>query len=112
MDKQRLPHATTSLVLGILSILTCICYGIIGLPLGIVAYVLGRKALHNYSENPEAYRLNRNAAAGKILGGIGIVVNLIYILLVIWVIYQLGWDAMQDPEVLKERIEEMRLLHR
>ncbi len=112
MDKQPLPHAKTSLALGILSILTCICYGIIGLPLGIVAYVLGRKALRNYSENPEAYRLNRNAAAGKILGGIGVVVNLIYILLVIWVIYQVGWDAMQDPEVLKERIEEMRLLHR
>ena len=94
------------------SILTCICYGIIGLPLGIVAYILGRKALQNYTEIPEAYRLEENAAAGKILGAIGIVVNVIYLLLVIWVTYQVGWDAMQDPEVLKERIEEMRLLQR
>lgn len=112
MEKQQLPQATTSLILGILSIVTCICYGIIGLPLGIVAYILGRKALRNYSENPEAYRLEGNAAAGKILGAIGIVINVIYLILVIYVLSLIGWDALQDPEQLQQRIEEMRLLHR
>ena len=112
MEKQQLPQATTSLILGILSIVTCICYGIIGLPLGIVAYILGRKALRNYSENPEAYRLEGNAAAGQILGAIGIVINVIYLILVIYVLSLIGWDALQDPEQLQQRIEEMRLLHR
>ena len=44
MERQNLPNATTSLVLGILSIVTCLCYGVIGLPLGIIAVVLGNKA--------------------------------------------------------------------
>ena len=38
MEKQKLPNATAVLVLGIASILTCCCYGIIGLILGIVAF--------------------------------------------------------------------------
>lgn len=112
MDKQRLPYATTSLILGIISIVTCICYGVIGLPLGIVAYMLGRKALRIYHEAPEQFRKEGNAAAGKILGAIGIVLNFIYLVLVIWIIYKVGWEAMQDPELLRERIDEMRLLHR
>ena len=113
MNDKRLPHATTSLTLGILSILTCICYGIIGLPLGIIAYILGKKALRNYAENPDAYNLRGNAAAGKIFGAIGIIVNTIYLVLVIWVIYRCGgWDAIQNPELLKDCIEKMRLLHR
>jgi hypothetical protein len=40
MEKQSLPNAKVSLVLGIFSIVTCICYGIIGLPLGIAAFFL------------------------------------------------------------------------
>ena len=50
MERQVLPNATTSLVLGIFSVLTCICYGVIGLPLGIVAFVLGNKAIKVYNE--------------------------------------------------------------
>ena len=48
MEKQKLPNATTSLVLGILSIVTCICYGVIGLPLGIIAFILGNKAMKEF----------------------------------------------------------------
>lgn len=112
MEQERLPYATTSLVLGILSLATCICYGIIGLPLGIVAYVLGKKALKLFKEDPSKYNQEGNAAAGKILGMIGIIVNLLYILLVIWVLSKIGWDALQDPELLKQRVEEIRLLSR
>ncbi|WP_373940784.1 CCC motif membrane protein [Polaribacter sejongensis] len=66
MEKQNLPNATTSLVLGILSLVTCICYGIIGLPLGIIALVLGNKAIKEYNLNPENYNSVGNATAGKI----------------------------------------------
>lgn len=31
MEQQKLPNATIILVLGILSIVTCCCYGIVGL---------------------------------------------------------------------------------
>lgn len=38
--KQDLPNATTILVLGILSLVFCWCYGIIGLILGIITVVM------------------------------------------------------------------------
>ncbi len=81
MERQKLPNATTSLVLGILSIVTCICYGVIGLPLGITAAILGHKATKAFKENPENYDSVGNATAGKITGIIGIILNTIFILL-------------------------------
>jgi len=106
MEKQNLPNSTVSLVLGIFSIVTCLCYGIIGLPLGIVAFILGNKALKVYSENPEEYKGSGNASAGKILGIVGIILNLIFLLLIVWLISKIGWDNLQNPELMQERINE------
>ena len=53
MEKQPLQNATLILVLGILSIVTCCCYGVLGLPIGIVALVLANKSTKIYIENPE-----------------------------------------------------------
>lgn len=77
--KSELPNSTASLVLGILSIVTCICYGIVGLPLGIIAVVLGKKAVRLHESSPEVYRGVENARAGIITGIIGIVFNGLYI---------------------------------
>lgn len=107
MEKQNLPNATTSLVLGIFSIVTCICYGIIGLPLGIVAFVLGNKALKVFKENPEDYKSDGNANAGKVLGIIGIILNLAFLLLIVWAIYKIGWENMQDKEMMQQRMQEL-----
>jgi hypothetical protein len=107
MERQSLPNATTSLVLGIFSILTCICYGVIGLPLGIIAFFLGNKALKVYNESPENFKGSGNASAGKITGIIGIILNLIYISVIIWVVSQIGLDALQDTELLQERVNEL-----
>ena len=43
MDQQKLPNATAVLVLGILSIVTCCCYGIPGIVAGIIGLVLYKK---------------------------------------------------------------------
>lgn len=107
MERQNLPNATTSLVLGIFSILTCICYGVIGLPLGIVAFVLGNKALKEFKEAPENYKGSGNASAGKILGIVGIIVNLIFLSMIAWVIYKIGWENLQDPELMQEKVNEI-----
>ena len=40
MENQKLPNATAVLVLGILSILTCCCYGLFGLALAIIGMYL------------------------------------------------------------------------
>jgi len=67
MEKQQLPNATLILIFGILSIITCCCYGVIGLILGIVALVLANKATAVYAANPELYTGFQNVKTGKIL---------------------------------------------
>ena len=80
--KQPLPNATTVLVLGILSIVTCWCVGIPGLVLGIIALVLSGKSKKLYMENPENYTegSNKNLMAGRICAIIGTSLSGIYFL--------------------------------
>jgi hypothetical protein len=107
MEKQNLPNATTSLVLGILSVVTCICYGVLGLPLGIVAVFLGNKAVKLYNKTPETYKSVGNASAGKIAGIIGIILNSIFLLFIVWILYKIGLDALQDPALIESRINDI-----
>lgn len=108
MEKQTLPNSTGVLVLGILSVVTCCCYGIIGLILGIIALVLAKKATEIYKENPENYKGFSNVSTGKILAIIGIVLNVIFIGYIIWIISFLGIEALSNPELLQERIQQLQ----
>ena len=105
MERQELPNGKTALVLGILSLVTCICYGVIGLPLGIIAFVLGNKAIKVFNENPENYDSVGNASAGKIMGIIGIILNTVFILTIVWILYKIGWDALQNPDLMEQRMD-------
>ena len=107
MEQQKLPNATLILVFGILSIVTCCCYGIIGLILGIVAIVLAKKATLIYAENPEAYTGFQNVKTGKILAYIGIILSVLYLLLIIVMVSMFGWETMQDQELMQERMREL-----
>jgi hypothetical protein len=107
MEQQKLPNSTLILVFGILSIVTCCCYGVIGLILGIVAIVLAGKAAKLYAENPEEYSGIQNVKTGKILAIIGIVLSVLYLLLMIWMVATFGWDTIQDQELLQQRMQEM-----
>jgi len=84
MEKQKLPNATAVLILGILSILTCCCWGIIGLILGIVALILAKKDSKLFFENPDAYSGYSNLNTGKILAIIGIILSSIYLIFTIY----------------------------
>jgi len=107
MEQQKLPNATLILVFGILSIVTCCCYGIVGLILGIVTIVLAKKATQVYTENPEQYSGFQNVKTGKILAIIGIVLSVLYILFCVWAISTFGWETLQDQELLQEKMQEM-----
>jgi hypothetical protein len=107
MEKQKLPNSTLILVFGILSIVSCCCYGILGLILGVVALVLAGKATKVYAENPELYTGFQNVKTGKILAIIGIVLNVIMLAYSIWIISLLGFDGIQDQELLQEKIREL-----
>lgn len=80
---QKLPNATATLVLGILSIVSCWCYGILGLILGIVALVISKKAVQMYKESPESYSDYGNVKAGRITAIIGIVLSVLFLIYII-----------------------------
>jgi hypothetical protein len=81
--QQPLPNASAVLVLGILSIVTCWCYGFIGLVLGIIGLVLSGKPLKLYKENPDLYTESsfKNVKAGRICSIIGLSISGLLILI-------------------------------
>jgi hypothetical protein len=93
---ETLPNATTALVLGIVSIPTCCCGGVVGLVCGILAIVFGSKAMKLYKGNPDRYNISsyNNANAGKICGVIGTVFSSLY--LIYFIIYLIIWGSMMD----------------
>lgn len=101
MEKHTLPNSTGILILGILSIITCCCYGIVGLVLGIVALVMAKKAANLYKEAPENYTGYSNVKAGKVLAIIGIVFNVL-ILCMVFILILIGVEGFQDPAALEQ----------
>ncbi len=82
---RPLPNATNTLVLGILSIVGCFCFGIAGLVCGIIALVLAGKDTRLFERNPYYYSISsyKNLNAGKICAIIGVVVSSIYMVLML-----------------------------
>jgi len=107
MEQQKLPNGTLILVFGILSIVTCCCYGVLGLIFGVIAMVMAGKATNLYKQNPEMYTDYGNVKTGKILAIIGIILSALYLLFCIWAISEFGLEALQDQELMQERLEEM-----
>lgn len=98
--KKNLPNATTVLVLGILSIITSLCYGVIGLILGIVALVLAKKDRALYSQNPEEWlnydQLNNGrtcAIIGVCLSGLMLLATAVYFAFVLSIIGAAASDS-------------------
>ena len=106
MEKQTLPNATAVLVLGILSIITCCCYGIIGLIFGILAVYLANKDLILYQENPENYIGFSNLNTGRILGIIGIILSLCYLISTLYFYFTIGEEGMKH--ITESFIQQMK----
>ncbi|KMQ67565.1 membrane protein [Chryseobacterium sp. FH2] len=107
MNEQKLPNATAVLILGIVSILGCCCYGLPGLIAGIIALVLAKKDGELYKNNPTAYSNYSQLNAGKIMAIIGIILSVLYVIYVIVLVSTVGWDAMKDPQLMQERIKDI-----
>lgn len=96
MEQKKLPNATAVLVLGILSIVTCCCYGLVGLILGIVALVLAKKDMALYREAPEQYTNYSNLNTGRILAIIGVCLNALYVVYVIFLLATVGISGLSE----------------
>lgn len=99
--QQNLPNATAVLVLGIISIVGCFCYGIVGIVCGIIALVLAKKDNRLYLVNPSMYKASSysNLKAGKVCAIIGLIVSAIYLLLVIIVVAMVGMAGLMNPAI-------------
>ncbi len=86
------PNATAVLVLGIISIALCWCYGFIALTCGIIALVLANKGMAAYKANPEAYKLSsfNNLKAGKICAIIGLCLSALMVIYIIVILCFVG----------------------
>jgi hypothetical protein len=98
MENQKLPNATAVLILGIFSILTCCCYGIISIILGVVGLVLANKDTKLYAENPSQYTNYNNLKIGRILSIIGIVLGAIYLIYVVVLFSTLGMEGIEQMQ--------------
>ena len=94
---QKLPNATGTLVLGILSIVGCSCYGLVGLICGIIALIISKEANSLLKANPDGYSNAGNHKAGRICAIIGTSLSAIYILIVIVYILILGVALSEMP---------------
>lgn len=95
-----LPNSTAVLVLGIVSIVGCFCYGVPGLICGIISMVLYGKDKNLYALNPAAYTPGSfsNLKTGRICAIIGLSLSALYLLLIIVFIIIFGTSFMSNPE--------------
>ncbi|MFA6277231.1 MAG: CCC motif membrane protein [Pedobacter sp.] len=108
--QQSLPNATVVLVLGILSIVFCCCYGILGLIPAIIALVLSKKDRALYEINPAVYTLSsyKNLNAGRVCAIIGLILNILSLLYFAVIIIMFGTGILSDPQKLQEMIKGMQ----
>ncbi|XOV68070.1 MAG: CCC motif membrane protein [Fluviicola sp.] len=85
--QENLPNAVAILVLGIISIVSCWLYGIIGLICGVIALSLFSKDKQLYRANPEKYQNSYKLAnAGFICAIVGASLSALYLIFAIVVL--------------------------
>lgn len=96
--KQKLPADPLALILGILSIPLCCCYGVPGVILGVIGMVTANKSQKLFDDNPAMYDAKSlsNVKTGRILSIVGIVLGLIYLAIVIFMLATGQYDGMMD----------------
>jgi len=104
--KIELPNATVVLVLGILSIIGCCCYGIVGIICGIIAIVMAKSATDLYVSDPGKYTESsyKNMNAGKTCAWIGLILSILYLITSIVIMLIYGVAAFTDPNSILQKI--------
>lgn len=103
-QKRSLPNATATLVLGILSLLSCFCYGFPGMLFAGIALAISVKPMKMYKAEPDLYSDYGNLRAGRIMAIIGLVLSLLFIITLISLIAIFGYN----PEALEEYLQDMQ----
>lgn len=106
--KIQLPNATAVLILGILSIVSCCCYGG-GVILGIIALVLTSKDMRLFRADPDTFTLGsyNNLVAGRICAIIGIVFSVLSLMWYAYLLLVIGIDNMSNPDSMMDAIKSL-----
>jgi hypothetical protein len=98
--QSSLPNNTAVLVLGIISIIGCFCYGFPGLICSIIALVLAGKDKKLYLQNPAAFTpaSYSNIKTGRVCAIIGLSLSAIYALVVIILLIIFGAAIFSNPQ--------------
>ena len=103
---EPVPYSTSVLVLGILSIVLCFCYGVVGTTLGIIALVQASKGAKAYQEAPGLYTEGsyKNLKAGKVCAIIGLSLSALTLLYFIFILIFIGANlsSMSWQQILKQ----------
>ena len=91
MEKQKLPHSQSSLILGIISIVAfCCCWGIVSIVLGAIGINEAKKAKKIHDENPDMYHGINNANTGRITSIIGLILGILTLIYGIYFFISVG----------------------
>ena len=95
-----LPNATAVLVLGIVSIVGCFCYGFPGLICSIISLVLAGKDTKLYNQNPDAFTASSygNLKAGKVCAIIALILSAMFALAIIIFVVIFGFAIFSNPQ--------------
>ena len=99
IQQTSLPNATAVLVLGIISILGCFCYGVVGIICAIIALVLAKQDLVKYALDASLYTEAslKNLKAGRICAIVGLSLSVLYIIIIVIFLVFFGMDAINNP---------------
>ena len=83
--QQAVPYSTSVLVMGILSIVGCWCWGLPGVVLGIIALTQANKGKDAYTQNPGIYSAAslKNLNSGRVCAIVGLCLSGIVFLTVL-----------------------------
>jgi hypothetical protein len=100
---EPLPNSTGILVLGILSIVTCSCYGIPGIVMAIIALVMSSKASNLVNSQPDRYSPAsvKNYQSGRVCAIIGLIVSILFLVFMGLYIAMVG-TMMTNPDAFKD----------
>ncbi|QLG46382.1 CCC motif membrane protein [Costertonia aggregata] len=107
MEQQKLPNATISIVLGIVSFFCC-CFsvGIGGIIFSGIALFLSNKDEKTYKQNPENYSNYSQVKTAKIIAIIGLVLAVLTLAYSIFMIISAGgWAEYMEQQ--KEVYEQL-----
>ncbi|MFY8004911.1 MAG: CCC motif membrane protein [Chitinophagaceae bacterium] len=103
--QRALPNAQVVLILGILSIPGCFCYGLLGIIFAIVAIVLASKDNRIYRLNPTEFTeaSYKQLKTGKICAIIGLILSAMLFLMIVGILAFVGMEALKNPDILMNK---------